>query len=84
MDSKICFEMISFVVEAIRERRASFRSLTATVSEIRDGQTNVGPTYFSSRPSIDILLQNISNKLRAYCLPNVQYHAPIVRTEYER
>ena len=41
MDSKICFEMISFVVEAIRERRASFRSLTATVSEIRAGQTNV-------------------------------------------
>ena len=41
MDSKICFEMISFVVEAIRERCASFRSLTATVSEICGGQTNV-------------------------------------------
>ena len=41
MDSKICFEMISFVVEAIRERGASFRSLTATVSEICGGQTNV-------------------------------------------
>ena len=33
--------MISFVVEAIRERCASFRSLTATVSEICGGQTNV-------------------------------------------
>ena len=41
MDSKICFEMISFVVEAIREGCASFRSLTATVSEICGGQTNV-------------------------------------------
>ena len=41
MDSKICFEMISFVVEAIRERCASFRSLTATVSEIFGGQTNL-------------------------------------------
>ena len=41
MDSKFCFEMISFVVEAIRERCASFRSLTATVSEICGGQTNV-------------------------------------------
>ena len=39
MDSKICFEMISFVVEAIRERCASFGSLTATVSEICGGQT---------------------------------------------
>ena len=41
MESKICFEMISFVVEAIRERCASFGSLTATVSEICGGQTNV-------------------------------------------
>ena len=41
MDSKICFEMVFFVVEAIRERCASFMILTATVSEICDGQTNV-------------------------------------------
>ena len=47
MDSNICFEMISFVVEAILERYASFRSLTATVSEICGGQANV-PQYFSS------------------------------------
>ena len=41
MDSKICFEMIVFVVEAIRERCASFMILTATVSEIGGGQINV-------------------------------------------
>ena len=41
MDSKICFEMIFFVVEAIRERYASFMILTATGSEICGGQTNV-------------------------------------------
>ena len=41
MDSKIYFEMIFFVVEAIRERCASFVILTATVSEICGGQTNV-------------------------------------------
>ena len=41
MDSKICFEMIFFVVEAIRERCASFMILTATVSEICGGQTHV-------------------------------------------
>ena len=41
MDSKICFEMIFFVVEAKRERCASFMILTATVSEICGGQTNV-------------------------------------------
>ena len=41
MDSKICFEIIFFVVEAIRERCASFMILTATVSEIYGGQTNV-------------------------------------------
>ena len=46
MDSKICFEMISFVVEAIRERCASFRSLTATVLEICGGEDKC--TYFSS------------------------------------
>ena len=33
--------MISFVVEAIRERCASFRILTAAVPEICGGQTNV-------------------------------------------
>ena len=41
MDSKICFEMSLFVVEAIRGRCASFMILTATVSEICGGQTNV-------------------------------------------
>ena len=41
MDSKICFEMIFFVVEAIRECCARFMILTATVSEICGGQTNV-------------------------------------------
>ena len=41
MDSKICFEMSLFVVEAIRGRCASFMTLTATVSEICGGQTNV-------------------------------------------
>ena len=41
MDSKICFEMIVFVVEAIRELCARFMILTATVSEICGGQTNV-------------------------------------------
>ena len=41
MDSKICFEIIFFVAEAIRERCASFMILTATVSEICGGQTNV-------------------------------------------
>ena len=39
MDSNICFEMIFFVVEAIRQRCASFMILTATVSEICGGQT---------------------------------------------
>ena len=41
MDSKICFEMIFFVVEAIREWCARFMILTATVSEMCGGQTNV-------------------------------------------
>ena len=41
MDSKICFEMIVFVVEVIGEQCASFMILTATVSEICGGQTNV-------------------------------------------
>ena len=41
MDSKNCFEMIFFVVEAIRERCASFMIVTATVSEICGGLTNV-------------------------------------------
>ena len=41
MDSKNCFEMSVFVVEAIRGRCASFMMLTATVSEIFGGQTNV-------------------------------------------
>ena len=41
MDSKICFEIIVFVVEAIRERCASFMILTETVSDICGGQTNV-------------------------------------------
>ena len=41
MDSKICFEMIFFVVDVIRERCASFMIITATVSEICGGQTNV-------------------------------------------
>ena len=37
MDSKICFEMSLFVVEAIRGRCASFMILTETVSEICGG-----------------------------------------------
>ena len=41
MDSKICFEMSVVVVEAIRGRCASFMIVTATVSEICGGQTNV-------------------------------------------
>ena len=41
MDSTICFEIIFIVVEAIRERCASFMILTATVSEICGGHTNV-------------------------------------------
>ena len=41
MDSKICFEMIFFVVEAIHERCANFIILTATVAEICGGQTHV-------------------------------------------
>ena len=41
MDSKICFEISVFVVEAIRGRCASFMIVTATVSEICGGQTNV-------------------------------------------
>ena len=41
MDSKICFEMSVFVVEAIGGRCASFMIVTATVSEICGGQTNV-------------------------------------------
>ena len=41
MDSKICLEMSFFVVEAIRGRCASFIILSATVSEICGGQTNV-------------------------------------------
>ena len=40
MDSKFCFEMILFVVEAIRGRCASFMILTATVWEMFGGQTN--------------------------------------------
>ena len=39
MDSQIGFEMILIVVEAIRRRCASFKVLTATVSEIFGGQT---------------------------------------------
>ena len=39
MDSKIGFEMNLIVVEAIRERCASFTVLTATVSETFGGQT---------------------------------------------
>ena len=41
MDSKIGFEMSLIVVEAIRGRCASFMILTATVSEIFGGQTNL-------------------------------------------
>ena len=41
MESKICFEMSVFVVEAIRGRCASFMIVTATVSKICGGQTNV-------------------------------------------
>ena len=47
MDSKICFQMSLFVVEAILGRCASFMILTATVSEICGGQTNV--TIFKIR-----------------------------------
>ena len=69
MDSKIYFEMISFVVEAIRERCASFRSLPATVSEICGRQTNVGPTYFSS---IDILTSNDVSRLASVVSPPME------------
>ena len=41
MGSKICFEMSLFVVEAVRGRCPSFMILSATVSEICGGQTNV-------------------------------------------
>ena len=41
MDSKVCFEMSLFVVEAIRGRCASFMILSATVSEMCGGQTDV-------------------------------------------
>ena len=41
MDSKICFEMSLFVVEAIRGRCASFMILSATDSGICGGQTNI-------------------------------------------
>ena len=41
MDSKIGFEMSLIVVEAIRGRCASFLILTATVSEIFGGRTNL-------------------------------------------
>ena len=41
MDSKIDFEMSLIVVETIRGRCASFMILTATVSEIFGGQTNL-------------------------------------------
>ena len=41
MDSKICFEMSVFVVEAMRTLCASFVIVTATVKEIFGGQTNV-------------------------------------------
>ena len=40
MDSKQCFEMSLIVVEVIRGRYASFKILTATVSEIFGEQTN--------------------------------------------
>ena len=39
MGSKIGFEMSLIIVETIRGRCASFMSLSATVSEICDGQT---------------------------------------------
>ena len=41
MDSKICFEMSVFVVDAIRGQCASFMIVTATVSEVCGGQTSV-------------------------------------------
>ena len=50
MDSKICFEMIFFVVEATRERYASFMILTATGSEICGGQTAPLLTALSISP----------------------------------
>ena len=40
LDSTLGFEMSLIVVEAIRERCASFMILTATVSEIFGAQTN--------------------------------------------
>ena len=46
MDSKICFEMSLFIVEAIRGRCASFMIITATVSEIMWWTDKC--TYFSS------------------------------------
>ena len=46
MDNKIGFEMSLIVVEAICGRCASFMILTATVSEISDGQTN-SSTYYN-------------------------------------
>ena len=61
MDNKIGFEMMLIVVEAIRGRCEGLMILTATVSEIFDGQTNssnlVGGTW----------LHNAQYTFRANC-----------------
>ena len=62
MDSNICFEMIFFVVEVIRERCARFMILTATVSEICGGQTNVTILVVFMLPTKD--------NIRALLLPS--------------
>ena len=55
--------MIFFVVEAIRERCASFMIITATVSEIYGGQTNVSILVVTSKepvcPRVELILKII-------------------------
>ena len=66
MDSKICFEMSLIVVETIHGRCASFRILTATVSEIFGGLTNASilVVYMKKRWNKWHSLQD----KRAFCL----------------
>ena len=55
--------MIFFVVEAIRERCASFMIIMATVSEIYGGQTNVSILVVTSKepvcPRVELILKII-------------------------
>ena len=66
MDSNICFEMNVFVVEAIRGRCASFMIVTATVSEMCGGQTNV---------PIDNVTLNINNQFHIFINFTLKWHA---------